>query len=132
MSELALDKSLLAAQHARKDLVLTTEINQRLDVLLSSADVSDSARRELSAILKHYATTPNPYRTCVADNLEKFGPGKTEKVCATIKDMIRGTTRWRSFDDGVFASEISEEMEELLLSIPDDALEKIVMEASHA
>lgn len=32
---------------------------------------------------------------CVRDNLSRFGPGRTEAVCAALKDTIKGTTKWR-------------------------------------
>jgi hypothetical protein len=127
------DEQLLQAQTAREDRVLLAEIDARLDVLLSAADVGPDARAHLRALLQHYAKEPHPFRACVKDNLKRFGPGRTERVCATLKDMIRGTTRWRHGSEGVVASgapEISEEVAQLVLSLPDDALERIVMEVA--
>lgn len=126
------DVQLAAAQAAREDRLLGEEIDRRLDVLLSAEDVGPAARAQLSAILKHYAKDPHPFRACVRDNMKRFGPGRTEKVCATLKDMIRGTTRWRN-TDGVAASdtpEIDSEIEAVLLAIPEDALDRIVMEVA--
>jgi hypothetical protein len=31
----------------------------------------------------------------VKDNMKRFGPGRTEAVCAALKDTIKGTTKWR-------------------------------------
>jgi len=125
------DTALLAAQRARQEVLLSAEIERRLDVLLSAKTVGPEARAQLRELLKHYAKSPHPFRACVRDNMKRFGPGRTEKVCATLKDMIRGTTRWRN-SDGVAASapEISEDVETLLLSIPDDELERLVLEVS--
>ena len=127
------DAALLAAQQARQEVLLSQEIDRRLDVLLSSKTVGPEARAQLRELLKHYAKNPHPFRACVRDNMKRFGPGRTEKVCATLKDMIRGTTRWRN-SDGVAASapEISEDVETLLLSIPDDDLEKLMLEVGRA
>jgi len=124
------DAQLLLAQQAREDLLLEEEIDKRLDLLFSAKDVGPDARAHLRGILKHYAKDPHPFRACVKDNMKRFGPGRTERVCATLKDIIRGTTKWRNHHDGVAASEIPEEVEQLLLSIPEDALERIVMEVA--
>ena len=129
------DAQLLQAQQDRDDRVLLAEIDSRLDVLLSAKDVGPEARSHLRALLAHYAKNPHPFRACVKDNMKRFGPGSTERVCATLKDMIRGTTRWRHGADAraVTASdapEISEEVAQLILSVPDDALDKIVMEVA--
>ena len=120
------------ARQEREDRLLLADIDQRLDVLLSHADVSPQARGHLRKLLAHYAKSPHPFRACVRDNMKRFGPGRTERVCATVKDMIRGTHKWRS-GDGIAASdapEITEEVEALVLSLPDDALDKIVMEVA--
>lgn len=127
------DAQLLLAQRAREDALLDEEIDRRLDVLLSAADVGPDARAHLRGLLKHYAKSPHPFRECVRDNLKRFGPGRTEKVCATLKDMIRGTTRWRN--DSIMASnspEITEEVEMILLSIPEDDLDRLFLEISRA
>lgn len=127
-----MDTALLSAQEARDDALLGEEIDSRLDVLLSHSDVSPEARGHLRGILKHYAKNPHPFRACVRDNMKRFGPGRTEKVCATLKDMIRGTHTWRHGETHMAAAlpEISQEIETVLLSIPDDALDRIVMEVS--
>lgn len=128
------DSVLLAAQQAREDLLLSEEIDRRLDVLLSAKTVGPEARAQLRELLKHYAKEAQPFRSCVRDNMKRFGPGRTERVCATLKDIIRGTTRWRS-QDGVAASdapEIPEDVVQLLLSIPDGELDKLVLEVARA
>lgn len=39
---------------------------------------------------------PAPFTSCVADNRERFPlPGQAERICATLKDIGRGTTKWR-------------------------------------
>jgi hypothetical protein len=124
--------ALLLAQQQREDLLLEEEIDRRLDVLFSAKTVGPEARAHLRGILKHYAKSPHPFRACVRDNMKRFGPGRTEKVCATLKDMIRGTTRWRNADGVAASTEISEEIEQVLLSIPEGALERIVLEAQDA
>lgn len=124
------DPVLLAAQRAREDVLLENFIDKRVDVLFSADTVSPHARQQLSKLLAHYAKKPHPFRACVRDNMKRFGPGRTEKVCATLKDIIRGTTRWRNGGDAVSLSlEISDEVEMLLLSISDADLENLIEEA---
>lgn len=130
-----LDEQLQLAQESREDEILSDELDLRLDVLLSHSDVSPDARAHLREILKHYAKNPHPFRACVRDNMKRFGPGQTEKVCATVKDMIKGTHKWRNSGGGALAAaspEITDELEQILLSIDEDALDSIVMEASYA
>ena len=141
---IATDAQLRQAQQGREDRLLHEAIDEFLDrhlpVLLSEADtVGPDARHKLRGILRHYAKDPHPFRACVKDNMKRFGPGRTEAVCATLKDIIRGTTKWRghpALDHGapgaIAASEpppIDRDVEMLLLSIPDDALEAFMLEA---
>jgi hypothetical protein len=66
----------------------------RVDVWL--AEIKDPvAKRKLKGILAKYRKSPHPFRACVKDNLKRFGPGRTEAVCATLKDTIEHTTKWR-------------------------------------
>lgn len=67
---------------------------ETLTLYLSAKDVGPRERKQLSGLLKYYAKKPHPFRACVRDNRKRFGPG-TEAVCATLKDIIRGTTHWR-------------------------------------
>lgn len=80
-----------------KRVSLSDQIDQVVDrITFAEADsVGPDARSKLKGILKHYAKDPHPFRACVTDNMKRFGPGRTEAVCATLKDIIRGTTRWR-------------------------------------
>jgi hypothetical protein len=88
--------SLTEAQQQRRDELLDEELGTVLDRIFSEADtVGPDARHKLRGILKHYAKEPHPFRACVKDNMKRFGPGRTEAVCATLKDVIRGTTHWR-------------------------------------
>jgi hypothetical protein len=126
--------SLTEARDRRNDILLSESINSRLDVLFSHSDVSPKEREQLEKLLRHYAKKAKPFTACVRDNMKRFGPGRTEKVCATVKDMIRGTHRWRN-SEGVHASdedapEMTPEVERLLLSIPDDALDSLMMEVT--
>lgn len=82
----------------RYDAILDTAFSERLDEMvthLSNADrVSPEAKHKLSGILKHYAKMERPFTACVRDNRKRFG-ARAEAVCAVVKDIIWGTTKWR-------------------------------------
>lgn len=131
------DPVLLSAQARRDDVLLAEQIDQRLDVLLSSKTVGPEARMKLRNLLAHYAKQPHPFRACVTDNMKRFGPGRTEAVCATLKDIIKGTTRWRHGAEGATAlsdvPEIDNEVIELIESISASDLEELMEEVmTHA
>lgn len=99
----------------RFDEILDTAFGRKLDELLASEEanfalggasaqtgggvkqyqtVGPKARHKLKGILQHYAKDPHPFTSCVRDNRKRFGPD-AERVCAVLKDIIRGTTKWR-------------------------------------
>lgn len=57
--------------------------------------VSPKAKKQLHGLLKFYANKPHPFAACVRDNTKRFGKDRAERVCAVLKDIIRGTTKWR-------------------------------------
>ena len=125
---------LAQARERREGILLEATIDRHLDVLLSSKDVDPDARVKLRKLLAHYAKKPHPFRACVKDNMKRFGPGRTEKICATLKDIIRGTTKWRKGGSDLAASDfvIDDDLATLLLSLEDrdvDRLELIALEA---
>ena len=77
------------------------EIEEYLNIAFSNgfskgtANVSPHDMKKLSPLLKHYGKMAHPFRACVKDNRKRFGP-LTEKYCAVLKDLIKGTTSWRS------------------------------------
>lgn len=75
---------------------LDAEFSEAIDkIFLSNADrVGPKAKKQLSGLLKYYARKPHPFTACVNDNRKRFGP-RAENVCAVLKDIIRGTTKWR-------------------------------------
>jgi len=77
------------------DTLLDSALDRRIGLMLGSRDVSPDAKRKLKGLLKHYAKKPRPFTACVRDNRERFGQKGAERVCATLKDIIRGTTKWR-------------------------------------
>ena len=91
-----------AASEALVDKKINAWIDEQLVGL--AAPISPKAKAKLSGILKKYAKEPHPFRACVKDNMKRFGPGRTEAVCATLKDTIKGRKDWRNGGD-VKASE---------------------------
>jgi hypothetical protein len=87
--------------------------------------VGPEARARLRGILAHYAKSPKPFTQCVVDNTKRFGPERAQKVCAVIKDMIRGTTKWRGHPSvdrgsaGLAASECEVMLDEETMALVD-------------
>lgn len=116
-------------------MLLEQEIDRKLEIMLGAKDVGPHARYKLRNLLKYYAKKPKPFTACVRDNRKRFGP-RTEAVCATLKDIIRGTTKWRkggkkkahlSDDDFDYEGpEFDDEVAELLESLTEQEIMEIV------
>ena len=128
-----LENELTLAQQKREEDLLDTYIEEQLEVLLAARTVGPEARRKLGGLLKYYSKKKQPFRACVKDNMKRFGPGRTEAVCATLKDLMMGTTKWRNnkrfagsdnFSDNYV---ITDEVADLLLTISNEDLEDIIM-----
>lgn len=147
------DALLLAAQRAREDRLLDEVIDQRVELLFSQKThpgvseantVGPAARHKLRFLLRYYAKKDHPFNSCVHDNMKRFGPNRTERVCATVKDIIRGTTHWRGHPEldhgapGAIAAAdnkapvLDEETAELLLSLSESQLEILFSESREA
>lgn len=90
--------ALQEARARREEILFADWIDARVGWYLAQEDVSSESRMALEKLLKHYAKETAIFRTCVRDNAKRFGPGKVEKVCATFKEMIRGSFRWREIN----------------------------------
>ena len=60
-----------------------------------TADVTPADKKKLNGILDHYKGMAHPFTACVRDNTKRFGPEGAKKVCAVLKDLNEGTTKWR-------------------------------------
>src|SRR5690349_6191712 len=80
---------------AAVDKIIDAHIDQRLAAVKLAAPIAPGAKVKLRNILKKYAKSAYPFRECVRDNMKRFGPGRTEAVCATLKDEIKGRKNWR-------------------------------------
>lgn len=107
------------------DTQLDDDIEQYLNIALANgfskgtANVSPGDMKKLKGLLKHYAKKKHPFRSCVRDNRKRFG-NRTEAVCAVLKDLIRGTTKWRSTERKKHMSEEELRAEFLLSDFPDN------------
>lgn len=112
---------------------IDAHINAKLAKVQLAAPISPKARVKLRDILKKYAKDPHPFKACVRDNMKRFGPGRTEAVCATLKDTIKGRKDWRKGASGVKASEgpalIDGEVLLAIDAISETDLQEIFMEA---
>lgn len=95
------------------------ELDSYLGVCLSAKDVTPADKKKLSGLLKHYAKMKHPFTACVRDNTKRFGRERAERICAVLKDIIRGTTKWRSTERKKHLSEAT--LNELFQIDIDDA-----------
>lgn len=85
------------ASEKRHEEILESDIDNRLDVLLSNYQKVTSNPRSmgyLRFLLRHYAKQAHPWRACYRDNFKRFGE-KTAALCGVLKDTLRQTTYWR-------------------------------------
>jgi len=94
------------------------EMDSYLSLCLSAKDVTPADRKKLSGLLKFYAKKKHPFTACVRDNTKRFGRERAERICAVLKDIIRGTTKWRSTERKKHLSEAT--MNELFQLDIDD------------
>lgn len=149
------DAQLIAARQARENRLLDAAIDRRLEMLFAStsgvseaATVGPGARHKLRFLLRYYAKKDKPFTACVHDNMKRFGPNRTERVCATLKDVIRGTTHWRGHPEldhgapGAVAASDDEstlnyvfsdpKVSEFLLSLSEEHLEVLFADSMEA
>lgn len=91
--------SLAEARARREERRINESIDRMIEHRLKGAQlaapISAHAKVKLRDILKKYAKSAHPFDECVRDNKKRFGPGRVEAVCATLKDTIRGNKNWR-------------------------------------
>lgn len=67
--------------------------------------VTPENRKRVQPLVAHYGKMAHPFGACVRDNTKRFGKERAERICAVVKDMARGTTKWR----GKAKEELTEE-----------------------
>jgi hypothetical protein len=72
-----------------------------------------AARGPLRHLIAFYMKKPHPFTACVRDNTKRFGPDRAKRVCAVLKDLGEGTTKWRSGGKKMMkAEDVSDELVE--------------------
>lgn len=107
----------------RYDEILDDAFSTKLDEIIgfsNAARVNPEAKNKLKGILKHYAKMKHPFTACVRDNTQRFGPERAKKVCAVVKDIIWGTTKWRGKGNKSGVGPHSVSASEMTLEIDDE------------
>jgi len=93
--------------HDRIDQVLDrVGLSEERCLQLAAADVGPHARKKLKGILDKYRKSATPFRDCKRDQIANGLPEKlANERCATLKDIIRGTTKWRKGPGKMHASD---------------------------
>lgn len=134
------DIALAEAQAERQRLIENRVDNAMKIVLLGptgagkapgvsqASTVGPAARHKLRGILRHYAKEAHPFTACVRDNRKRFGP-RAEAVCAVVKDIIRGTTRWRghpALDHGAPGALAASETSTMIMELDQDSFDLLM------
>jgi hypothetical protein len=99
------------AREMRVERMRERQVDEYMETMLSAKDVGPRARAKLRPLVAHYMKKPKPFTACVRDNRKRFGPG-AEAVCAVIKDIGMGTTKWRKGRKGDLSASYEELMPE--------------------
>lgn len=105
------------------------EMDEYLSVSLANFQrVTPGERKKLKGLMAHYAKKPHPFTSCVRDNTKRFGKDRAERICAVLKDLIKGTTKWRGEERKKHLSENT--MKELFEIDVDDSFYHYIEELS--
>lgn len=64
-----------------------------------TADVSPADRVKLRHLIAHYMKKKKPFTACYRDQIKHgLSPDHAARRCAVLKDLGRGTTKWRGKD----------------------------------
>jgi hypothetical protein len=64
-----------------------------------TANVSASDRLKLRHLIAHYMKKAHPFTACYRDQIKHgLSPDHAARRCAVLKDLGRGTTKWRGRD----------------------------------
>lgn len=105
------------------------EMDDYLSIALANYQrVTPGEKKKLKGLMAHYAKKPHPFTSCVNDNTKRFGKERAEKICAVLKDLIKGTTKWRGEERKKNLSEST--MKELFEINIDDSFYHYIEELS--
>lgn len=124
------EMSLAEARARRSKAILFESIDSALPTLFRNVKVEEEKLQQLREVIWHYDSMPDPFAACVRDYMEEFGPGKTERICGTLADLIRAYGRGESI--ALSADEtlpqIDADFAEFLLSIDRDSIDRFQRE----
>lgn len=111
----------ISIEPSQEEMELDEDIEDYLNIALANgfskgtANVSPRDMVKLRGLLKHYAKKKHPFTACYRDQVKHgLSPDHAKKRCAVIKDLIKGTTKWRSTERKKNLSE--EELNEFILN----------------
>lgn len=85
-----------------------------------TANVGPGDLRKLAPLMRHYAANPHPFSACKRDQLKHgLSEDHANRRCAVLKDLIKGTTKWRGKEEEDAALEAVEEAEDRLVAIAE-------------
>lgn len=88
-----------------------------------TANVSPDDRKKLAPLLKHYAKMEHPFTACKRDQLKHgLSEDHANRRCAVLKDLIKGTTKWRGKDKADMSAWPEEDFAEFALTAEDAEL----------
>lgn len=103
------------------------DLDEYVSVCLANFQrVTPRERKKLSGLMKFYAKKPHPFRSCVRDNTKRFGKDRAERVCAVLKDLIKGTTKWRGSERKKKAHMSEQQINEFALELDDTDLQYLL------
>jgi len=72
------------------------ELDEYLRLALKNYQTTTSVeKKKLKGLIVHYGKIEKPFTQCVQDNTKRFGKEGAERVGTVLKDLIKGTTKWR-------------------------------------
>lgn len=87
-------QSLDRSREAEEEVIVLGEAAEVGKPGTNFKQVAPQDRKKINPIVKHYMKMAHPFTACVRDNRKRFGE-RAERVCAVVKDMGEGTTKWR-------------------------------------
>jgi hypothetical protein len=124
------EMSLAEARARRSKAMLFESIDEALPTLFRDVQVEEAKLQQLREVIWHYDSKPDPFAACVRDFMEEFGPGKTERICGTLADLIRAYGRGEpiTMSDDQSLPELTPDFAEFLLSIDRESIDRFQRE----
>lgn len=123
------DKALTVVAEPEVLELTEEEWDEYLSVALANYQrVTPGEKKKLKGLMAYYAKKAHPFTSCVNDNTKRFGKERAERICAVLKDLIKGTTKWRGEEKKAHLSEST--MKELFEVKVEDSFYHYIEELS--